>query len=607
MSQPTFQRAKAYSRGGFVSEISSTTAGESFDVGPGPDTGVIVRFISTSGAGGDDLTSVVFGGVTLTALAQQVIPDLTAKERFFYAVGQSFTGAQTWTATAAAANGQLQVQIYAASDVTAATFATRFDVLSETLSTAVATNSNSLTVGLISITNTGSPTNAPTAPTVERFDDATGSTFYTPYILERPGAGSSVNLQATSTGNTFTPGWAGRAVSLEGSAASAPTLSSPSGTATGNTTGSGTVSTTGSDGLMWRKAAVGASTDPGAGNEAGAGWVSTAVTASGAQAAAAFTGLTTGVAVDPSFLHVTAGGLRSSVATGAPFTPSTMTWTGTYPAQSGTSGSAFAHSGSIPTPSGGIGAKTYSASGLGASGLTMNTSNGQLQGTCGTAGTYNITPTVTDSSTAGTNPSGGGSPPQTVALAAFVLTIGTGGAATAVTMSGPSSGLVGLASTNFTIGANGVIAGTVTVTPNDSGAGGSFAPTSVNISSASPTATFTYTPVSTGAKLVSVTNNGGLANPTPITYTANASGSFSLAIGPGFLMAGGTKIINASGQWCAWQAGDVGSFGAPINGASTSDSNGIWTISGLPLAGTTRVLIKNTSGEFVGYWVGTAA
>lgn len=96
-------------------------------------------------------------------------------------------------------------------------------------------------------------------------------------------------------------------------------------------------------------------------------------------------------------------------------------------------------------------------------------------------------------------------------------------AATAVTMTGPSGGTVGVASTNFTIGANGAITGTVVVTPSDGGGGGSFSPTTVSISSGAPTGTFTYTPASTGAKTISVTNGGGLTNPSNITYTATAA------------------------------------------------------------------------------------
>lgn len=99
-------------------------------------------------------------------------------------------------------------------------------------------------------------------------------------------------------------------------------------------------------------------------------------------------------------------------------------------------------------------------------------------------------------------------------------------AATGVTLSGPSSGVVGSASTAFAVGVTplgGTITGTLTVTPSDAGGGGTFTPTSVGLTTAAPTASFTYTPASSGAKTISVTNSGGLTNPGSITYTASAS------------------------------------------------------------------------------------
>lgn len=97
-------------------------------------------------------------------------------------------------------------------------------------------------------------------------------------------------------------------------------------------------------------------------------------------------------------------------------------------------------------------------------------------------------------------------------------------AATAVTLSGPASGPIGSASSNFTVGANGDITGTVVVTPSDGGAGGTFTPTTVSISSGSPTGTFTYTAASSGSKTISVTNDGSLSNPTALSYLASAGG-----------------------------------------------------------------------------------
>lgn len=102
---------------------------------------------------------------------------------------------------------------------------------------------------------------------------------------------------------------------------------------------------------------------------------------------------------------------------------------------------------------------------------------------------------------------------------------GSGIGATATTLSGPSSGTTGVASTDFTVGANGTITGTVTVTPSDAADGGTFTPTTVAISSGTPTATFTYTPASTGVKTISITDDGGLTDATSLSYTSNAASS----------------------------------------------------------------------------------
>jgi hypothetical protein len=94
--------------------------------------------------------------------------------------------------------------------------------------------------------------------------------------------------------------------------------------------------------------------------------------------------------------------------------------------------------------------------------------------------------------------------------------------ATTYTLSGPSSGDVGAASTNFTVA---LVAGTsvpapVTVTPSAGAGGGTFTPTTVNLTTGAPSATFTYMPASVGTKTVAVTNSGGLTDPTSLTYTA---------------------------------------------------------------------------------------
>lgn len=131
--------------------------------------------------------------------------------------------------------------------------------------------------------------------------------------------------------------------------------------------------------------------------------------------------------------------------------------------------------------------------------------------------------------------------------------------ATAITLSGPSTGIAGTASSNFTVGANSTITGTVTVTPSDASGGGTFSPSSVNISSGTPTATFTYTPASTGAKAISVTNNGSLTNPSPAhTYTVTA-----ITVIP---------VDNASLFWSpySWDALGIGDFSVATKSKQTA-------------------------------------
>lgn len=96
--------------------------------------------------------------------------------------------------------------------------------------------------------------------------------------------------------------------------------------------------------------------------------------------------------------------------------------------------------------------------------------------------------------------------------------------ATGVTLSGPSSGFTTHLSTNFTVGLTPSPSGyaqSVTVTPSDGGAGGTFTPTSrvLPAETSAPTATFTYQPAAAGAISISVTNNRSLSNGAPITYT----------------------------------------------------------------------------------------
>lgn len=94
-------------------------------------------------------------------------------------------------------------------------------------------------------------------------------------------------------------------------------------------------------------------------------------------------------------------------------------------------------------------------------------------------------------------------------------------AATALTLTGPTSGDVGEASTAFTVALYPVgceSVGAITVTPDDDGDGGTFTPSSVLVSGPGPTATFTYTPATAGTKAIGITNDGSLTDPADISF-----------------------------------------------------------------------------------------
>lgn len=100
---------------------------------------------------------------------------------------------------------------------------------------------------------------------------------------------------------------------------------------------------------------------------------------------------------------------------------------------------------------------------------------------------------------------------------------GGGGTPTTLSLSGPDSGLVGAASASFAVSVSGPVAAPIVVTPASSVGGGSFAPATVTLTAAAPSASFTYTPTTAGARSIGVTNDRGLTNPAGVTYTATTS------------------------------------------------------------------------------------
>jgi hypothetical protein len=114
--------------------------------------------------------------------------------------------------------------------------------------------------------------------------------------------------------------------------------------------------------------------------------------------------------------------------------------------------------------------------------------------------------------------------------------------ATTYTLSGPTSGMVNAASTNFTVTPDGTTSGTVT--PASTGAG-TFSPTSLTWTGDSVAKTFTYTPTSTAGSphSISITSSPVLAySGSPIAYAVTGP----LAAGTASFVTSGTGGISVS-------------------------------------------------------------
>ncbi len=94
--------------------------------------------------------------------------------------------------------------------------------------------------------------------------------------------------------------------------------------------------------------------------------------------------------------------------------------------------------------------------------------------------------------------------------------------ATTFSFSGPSIGANGVASSNFTVTPDSSYTGNITITPSG---GGLSTPIVLTFSGSSTPQTFTITPAELGVITLTPTNNGGLINPSVVSYNStNYSG-----------------------------------------------------------------------------------
>lgn len=176
--------------------------------------------------------------------------------------------------------------------------------------------------------------------------------------------------------------------------------------------------------------------------------------------------------------------------------------------------------------------------------------------------------------------------------------------ATLFGISGPSSGVVGSATSNFTLTPDGTVT-SATVTPTDGGGGGTFSPSSLTWTAEDTAKTFTYTPGSTGTKTISASFSGSPTTLSPsslsVTVTSPAT-SFSFT-GPSSAISG-----VASSNFTVTPNGTVGSATVtPSDGAggTFSPSSLSWTTSSAAktftytpaTSGTRTVSVSTTAGS----------
>jgi lysophospholipase L1-like esterase len=152
------------------------------------------------------------------------------------------------------------------------------------------------------------------------------------------------------------------------------------------------------------------------------------------------------------------------------------------------------------------------------------------------------------------------------------------------TFSGPSSGSINSASTNFTVTPDNLYTGTVTITPSG---GGLSTPTVLTFTDSATPQTFTITPTSAGPVTLTVTNNSTLTNPAPLTYTASA------------VVPGAPTSVSATGgnqQAVVSFTAPVSDGGATITGYTATSSPG-----GIVATGTSSPLVVSGLTNGISY------
>lgn len=160
--------------------------------------------------------------------------------------------------------------------------------------------------------------------------------------------------------------------------------------------------------------------------------------------------------------------------------------------------------------------------------------------------------------------------------------------AASLTLTGATTISTGTAST-YTVALSpvgGVVSGTAVFTPFVTGVAGTLNPTSINLTTAAPSATFTFTPSATGTAVISGTNNASLTNPTNLTATVTVPPDLTAPV------FAGAVVANASPTIVQVTMSEALAASVPPTSAFTISSR---TVTGVSISGSVVSLTVNSA------------
>jgi len=174
------------------------------------------------------------------------------------------------------------------------------------------------------------------------------------------------------------------------------------------------------------------------------------------------------------------------------------------------------------------------------------------------------------------------------------------GPATTITLAGPSTGITGLASEEFTVTANGSLTSNVTISFSDAGAGGTFSPSTVTLGPNIIQVPFTYTAATAGVKTITASNNAGLSNAGTISYTSSNLTSPNDLSGCHLWLKGGAIIGIPSGtNVSTWTSSDTAQRAVTtISGQPKYYSNQYFGHPVVRFDNKTRMTVANMGGNY---------